>query len=73
MTTLTDRPHTALMVIDVQQGNTSEAFRREEVIANINALVDRAAQPEACPSSGCSTRTLRTCRRGAMPGSTRRS
>ena len=42
MTTLADRSLTALLVVDVQQGNTSEAFRRDEVIANINALVDKA-------------------------------
>jgi nicotinamidase-related amidase len=42
MATLTDRPHTALLVIDVQQGNTSDAYRRDEVIANINSLVDKA-------------------------------
>jgi nicotinamidase-related amidase len=42
MATLTDRPHTALLVVDVQQGNTSDAYRRDEVIANINSLVDKA-------------------------------
>jgi len=42
MTTLSDRPATALMVIDVQQGVVEEAYRRDEVVANINALVDRA-------------------------------
>jgi nicotinamidase-related amidase len=42
MATLTDRPQTALLVVDVQQGNTSDAYRRDEVIANINTLVDKA-------------------------------
>lgn len=42
MTTLSDRPNTALMVIDVQQGNTTGAHRRDAVVANIGALVDRA-------------------------------
>ena len=69
MATLTDRPHTALLVVDVQQGNTSDAYRRDEVIANINSSSTRRATRE-CRSSGCSTRTPSTCRRGAMPGST---
>jgi nicotinamidase-related amidase len=42
MTTLPDRPNTALMVIDVQNGNTAEAYDRDAVIANIGSLVDRA-------------------------------
>jgi nicotinamidase-related amidase len=42
MTTLTDRPHTALLVIDVQVGVVAGAPRRDDVIANINTLVDRA-------------------------------
>ncbi len=42
MTTLPDRPHTALMVIDVQQGVVGQAHRRDDVVANIGTLVDRA-------------------------------
>ncbi|MEV6306606.1 cysteine hydrolase family protein [Actinoplanes sp. NPDC051861] len=42
MTTLPDRPHTALLVIDVQNGVVAGAPRRDDVIANINALVDKA-------------------------------
>jgi len=42
MTTLPDRPNTALMVIDVQNGNTAQAYDRDAVIANIGSLVDRA-------------------------------
>ena len=42
MTTLADRPHTALLVVDVQNGVVANAFRRDEVIANINLLVGRA-------------------------------
>ncbi|WP_405604242.1 isochorismatase family protein [Streptomyces sp. NBC_01410] len=42
MTTLADRPHTALMVIDVQNGVVADAHRRDAVIANIRTLVDRA-------------------------------
>ncbi|WP_448623429.1 cysteine hydrolase family protein [Geodermatophilus sp. URMC 64] len=42
MTTLPDRPRTALVVIDVQQGVVAEAHERDAVVANIGALVDRA-------------------------------
>jgi nicotinamidase-related amidase len=42
MTTLPDRPHTALLVIDVQNGVVAEAHNRDDVIANINMLLDRA-------------------------------
>jgi nicotinamidase-related amidase len=42
MTTLTDRPTTGLMVIDVQQGVVDGAHRRDEVVASIGELVERA-------------------------------
>ncbi|MGH8996207.1 MAG: cysteine hydrolase family protein [Acidimicrobiales bacterium] len=42
MTTLTDRPNTALLVIDVQNGVVEGAFNRDAVIGNITALVDQA-------------------------------
>jgi nicotinamidase-related amidase len=42
MTTLSDRPATALVVIDVQQGVVDEAHRRDEVVANIGTLVETA-------------------------------
>ncbi len=42
MTTLTDRPKTALLVIDVQQGVVSGAHQRDAVVANIVTLVDQA-------------------------------
>ena len=42
MTTLPDRPATALVVIDVQQGVVADAHRRDEVVAAIGALVERA-------------------------------
>jgi nicotinamidase-related amidase len=42
MTTLQDRPNTALLVIDVQNGVVADAYHRDEVIANINSLVDKA-------------------------------
>ena len=42
MTTIPNRPSTALLVIDVQNGAVAGAPRRDEVIANVAALVDRA-------------------------------
>jgi nicotinamidase-related amidase len=42
VTTLKNRPNTALLVIDVQRGVVENAFERDRVIANINALVDKA-------------------------------
>jgi nicotinamidase-related amidase len=42
MTTLSDRPNTALVVIDVQNGVVDEAYQRDAVVANINTLVDKA-------------------------------
>ncbi|MBV9293456.1 MAG: isochorismatase family protein [Frankiales bacterium] len=42
MTTLSDRPNTALVVIDVQNGVVAEAHDRDAVVANIAQLVDRA-------------------------------
>ncbi|MGH8861130.1 MAG: isochorismatase family protein [Jatrophihabitantaceae bacterium] len=42
MTTLTDRPNTALLVIDVQNDVMAGAHNRDGVIANIVSLVDKA-------------------------------
>src|SRR5918911_3332149 len=42
MTTLNERPNSALLVIDVQNGVVAGAPRRDEVIGNINTLVERA-------------------------------
>jgi nicotinamidase-related amidase len=42
MTTLTDRPNTALIVIDVQNGVVAEAWERDAVVANIATVVDKA-------------------------------
>lgn len=46
MTTLTNRPNTALLVIDVQNGVVGEAYDRDQVVANIATLVDRARAAE---------------------------
>ncbi|MEU6660343.1 isochorismatase family protein [Streptomyces sp. NPDC046821] len=42
MTTLPDRPNTALLIIDVQNGVVEDAHDRAGVIANINTLLDKA-------------------------------
>ncbi|ASW55086.1 cysteine hydrolase family protein [Plantactinospora sp. KBS50] len=42
MTTLPDRPRTALVVIDVQNGVMAGTHNREAVITNIVTLVDKA-------------------------------
>ncbi|MDX3188047.1 cysteine hydrolase family protein [Streptomyces sp. MN03-5084-2B] len=42
MTTLTGRPHTALLVVDVQNGVMETAHDRESVLANLVTLVDKA-------------------------------
>jgi nicotinamidase-related amidase len=42
MTTLPNRPNTALMVIDVQNGVVDGAPKRDDVVANIAALVGQA-------------------------------
>ena len=42
MTTLVNRPNTALLVIDVQNGVMGEAYDRDNVIANVATLIDKA-------------------------------
>jgi nicotinamidase-related amidase len=42
MTTLENRPNTALLVVDVQNGVVEAAHKRDAVVANIGNLVDRA-------------------------------
>lgn len=42
MTTLPNRPNTALLVIDVQIGVVAKAHARDAVVGNIAALVERA-------------------------------
>jgi nicotinamidase-related amidase len=42
MTTLPDRPNTALLVVDVQNGVVADCYQRDEVVANIRTLVERA-------------------------------
>lgn len=42
MTTLENRPNTALLVIDVQNGVVAGGPNRDEVVANVAGLVDKA-------------------------------
>jgi nicotinamidase-related amidase len=44
MTTLENRPNTALLVIDVQNGVVGGAHQRDAVVANIDELIDKARQ-----------------------------
>lgn len=42
MTTLVDRPNTALLVIDAQNGVVADAYDRDAIVANIATVVDKA-------------------------------
>jgi nicotinamidase-related amidase len=44
VTTLQNRPNTALLVVDVQIGVVEGTHRREAVVANVGSLVERARQ-----------------------------
>lgn len=46
MTTLHNRPNTAVLVIDVQNKVVEKAHDRDAVVANINRVVDRARQDQ---------------------------
>jgi nicotinamidase-related amidase len=42
MTMLANRPNSALLVIDVQNGVVGDAYDRDTVVANVRTLVDKA-------------------------------
>jgi nicotinamidase-related amidase len=46
MTTLRERPASALLVIDVQNGVVAAACRRDEVVATIAGLIERARREQ---------------------------
>jgi nicotinamidase-related amidase len=46
MSTLNDRPNTALLVVDVQNGVVNGSHNRDEVVGNIASLVERARAAE---------------------------
>jgi nicotinamidase-related amidase len=46
MTTLQNRPNTALLIIDVQNAAVREAHARDAVVANVASLVEKARQEQ---------------------------
>ncbi len=46
MTTLANRPNTALLVIDVQNGVVGGAYERDAVVANVGTVVEKARAAE---------------------------
>jgi nicotinamidase-related amidase len=46
MSTLKNRPNTALLVIDVQNGVVNGAHERDAVVANVGSLVEKARQEQ---------------------------
>ena len=46
MTTLEDRPNTALLVVDVQRGVVEGAHDRAAVVANVGSLVEKARREQ---------------------------
>lgn len=46
MSTLENRPNTALLVIDVQNGVVAGAHQRDEIVANVGSLVEKARKEE---------------------------
>lgn len=44
MTTLQDRPNTALLVIDMQNGVVGAAYDVKRVTANVNIAIDKARE-----------------------------
>ena len=46
MTTLENRPNTALLVVDVQNGVVEGAHERDAVVANVGSLVEKARREQ---------------------------
>jgi len=46
MTTLENRPNTALLVVDVQNGVVAAAYERDAVVANVGRLVEKARKEQ---------------------------
>jgi nicotinamidase-related amidase len=46
MTNLENRPHTAHLVVDVQNGVVAGSHKRDAVVANVGSLVDRARREQ---------------------------
>jgi nicotinamidase-related amidase len=46
MTTLENRPNTAVLVVDVQNGVVAAAHQRDAVVANVGSLVQKARREQ---------------------------
>ena len=46
MATLENRPNTAVLVVDVQNGVVGGAHERDAVVANVGSLVEKAREAE---------------------------
>jgi nicotinamidase-related amidase len=46
MSTLENRPNTALLVVDVQQGVVERGHQRDDVVGNIGSLVEKARRED---------------------------
>src|SRR6476620_10707551 len=46
MTTLENRPNTALLVVDVQKGVVGEAHERDAIVGNVGGLVEKARREQ---------------------------
>jgi nicotinamidase-related amidase len=47
MTTFVNRPNTALLVVDMQNGVVGQAYDRDSVVANIKILIEKARAADA--------------------------
>ena len=46
MTTLQNRPNTALLIVDVQVGVVAGAYARDAVVTNIGTLIEKARREQ---------------------------
>jgi nicotinamidase-related amidase len=63
MSILENRPHSALIVVDVQNGVVAGNYKRDEVVANIGGLVDKARDqdvPVVWIQDSCEPRSIGT-------------
>jgi len=67
LTTFENRPNTALLVIDVQNGVVEGAHERDAVVANVGSLVEKARR-EGVPVVFGSSTTTSSSRGEATPG-----
>ncbi len=58
MTTLGNRPNTALLVVDVQYGVVEGAYERDAVVANVGSLVEKARRSGLVVTHGLGPRYL---------------